>query len=208
MSFPSLSLPLLLPSLSLPSLSQQGFVARCPGSGLPPLDPYVEIDQNALHPSPHGATSNRLNAQHENYVQNGFSTTHNGLTPQHLVSDFGQLSVGEEYMSPGFTNGHVSPGAGNGRVSPGRRRNAKNSSTSYRLVARGLVDKDETASIKTNSDGLSSSSSDGGSSVESDGGLPPPPPPLVSKGRHACPRCARRFQDKKTFQQHRDRCLA
>ena len=135
-------------------------------------------------------------------MQNG--TLHNGH-PQ-LVTNFAKLSVGNEYVVPTarLSNGGWLPPV----HSNGPRRQGANV---CRLVARG-VEKD-VVSIKNNSDGLSSS--DSSSSVDDSDGLEecvpdlsPPPPPLASKGRHACPHCARRFQDKKTFQQHRDKCLA
>ena len=185
-----------LSSLSL-SLSQ-GFVSRSP-SGLPPLDPYVEIDQNQLPPFASGG--NRLDGRR--FPPRNGAALPNGHAPRPL------------YQLPG--NDPASR-VGSGRVSPGRRRSGANSSPaaaafssgSCRLVARGL-DKEEVQSAPVNSDGLSSSSgssSDSGSSVDSDGAEGLPPPPLPRKGRHTCPRCARGFLDKTTFQQHRDRCLA
>jgi hypothetical protein len=183
-------------------LENKGFVSRSPGSGLPPLDPYVEIDQKNILLPPHRAASNGLASRSRNTVQNGI--LHNGH-PQ-LVTNFAKLSVGNEYVVPTarLSNGGWLPPV----HSNGPRRQGANV---CRLVARG-VEKD-VVSIKNNSDGLSSS--DSSSSVDDSDGLEecvpdhsPPPPPLASKGRHACPHCARRFQDKKTFQQHRDKCLA
>jgi hypothetical protein len=184
-------------------LENKGFVARCPGSGLPPLDPYVEIDQKNVLLPPHRAVSNGLAGRSRNTMHNG--PLHNGhVTHPQLVTNFAKLSVGNEYVvSPArLNNGGLLP-PGNGS-----RRQSANVSGSCRLVARG-VEKD-VASIKTNSDGLSSS--DSSSSVDDSDGLEEcitdPSPPPASKGHHTCPHCARRFQDKKTFQQHRDRCLA
>jgi hypothetical protein len=181
-------------------LENKGFVPRSP-SCLPPLDPYVEIDQNPPPPPaifrPPAHRDAFSGDRHLGIAVLSGSTVPNGhANGQALANEFNRLSV-------------------NGAVSPVRRRSANVSpantaGSSWRLVPRG-VEKDEvySAPAKIDSDGLSSDSSS--SSAESDcaGGQPvAPPPPLASKGRHACPRCARRFQEKRAFQQHRDRCLA
>ena len=99
------------------------------------------------------------------------------------------------------------------RMSPVRRQSTNSTpNSSCRLVSRDATDNEESVSApaRVNSDHSDSIGSNSGP-VDSDCGtnaVPQPLPPLASKGRHVCPRCARRFQDKKIFQQHKDRCLA
>lgn len=140
-------------------------------SCLPPLDPYVEIDQNVPTVPPRTEVVNRREEM----------VLHNGLA----------LRNGHDHTLPNHTRTAV-----NGSVSPIRRRSNNSAPNSWRLVPRG-VEKGEVSSapVVMNSDSV-------GSSVS------PVPPPLTSKGKHVCPRCARRFQDKSVFQQHKDRCLA
>ena len=143
-------------------------------SCLPPLDPYVEIDQNVPTVPPH--TDRINNRRHEMVLHNGMSVIN-----------------GHDHTLPNQTRTAV-----NGRVSPIRRRSNHSAPNSCRLVPRGM-EKGEISSapIVANSDRVVGSSS-----------VSPVPPPLASKGKHVCPRCARRFQEKSVFQQHKDRCLA
>jgi rubrerythrin len=160
-------------------LESKGFVSRSPGD-LPPLDPFVEIDQNvpALPP--------RSLRHHELVMQNGIN--------------------GHDHTLPNGTRSN----ADGGMSSPVRRRISTNATHlgSFRLVPRGIEDEREVSSapatVNSSTDTSSCSSSDS-SVVDSDGALPLP---LVSKGKHVCPRCARRFQEKRVFQQHKDRCLS
>lgn len=163
-------------------------MSRSPG-GLPPLDPFVEIDQNSPILPPHWRDT-------PNIVVNGRdhgAVMHNGTV----------VANGHDYsMQNGGTGNMV-----NGVVSPIRRRSANSTPiSSCRLVPRGFNEEEvSSAPAVINSSGNSSSSSDS-SAVDSDGASPPPP--LASKGKHVCPRCARRFAEKKLFQQHKDRCLS
>ena len=164
-------------------------MARSP-SGLPPLDPYVEIDQNPPAPA--------LPPRHNNWM----------VVPNGLVNgrDHGMVMQNGTVL----TNGHdhaLQNGARelvNGSTSPVRRRSANPTPVSpYRLIPRGVDDEVSSAPATVNSTGSSSDSS----AVDSDGANRSPPP-LTSKGRFVCPRCARRFQKNQPFLQHKDRCLS
>lgn len=164
-------------------------MSRSPGSSLPPLDPYVEIDQNIPILPPHWGTGPNIVVSGRDHGD----LMHNGTF----------VANGYDYsMQNGATGNMV-----NGRMSPVRRRSANSGLVnSCRLVPRGFNEEEAlSAPAIINSSGNSSSSSDS-SAVDSDGASPPPP--LTSKGKHVCPRCARRFAEKKLFQQHKDRCLS
>ena len=94
----------------------------------------------------------------------------------------------------------------NGSVSPvrGRREDPAPMRTNYpiHLVHRGPQDT-EIASAPAMVHLTPSPLTNG---VERDAATPPPP--LPSRGQYSCPRCARRFQKKDLFQQHKERCLS
>lgn len=165
-------------------------MSRSP-SGLPPLDPYVEIDQNFPTLPPHS---------------NGLADTPNGVVDGRdhgVVMHNGTIVAnGHDHNLQNGATRHLV----NGAVSPVRRRSANSTPTnSCRLVPRGLDEEEiSSAPVVMNSSGNRSDTS----LVDSDGVKPSPPPPLTSKGKHVCPRCARRFEEKKLFQQHKDRCLS
>lgn len=172
----------------------QGFVARSP-SALPPLDPYVEIDQNIPAIPPHS---------------NGWPTapniTFNGRDHAMVMQNGTVVSNRHDHALQNGARHMV-----NGSTSPVRRRSANSTPTnSCRLVPRGMEEEVSSAPAVVNysTDSSSSSSSSSDSGVVDSDAAKQSPPPLTSKGKHMCPRCARRFPDQKVFQQHKDRCLS